>query len=567
MKNTDGALGVDRFKSLLPKSAVHIDTNNAIIYTRVSTAEQMETNFSLETQKKHCLEYAIKNNMNVIAEFGGTYESAKTEDRKEFKKMLLFLNANKDKISYLIVYSLDRFSRSGEQAMVLAGKLKKLGVNLVSITQPTDLNSDMGVFYQNLLLLFGKLDNDMRRTKTITGMRERLLSGYFCGKAPIGYVNVPGVPRSESIVMNEKAKWIKKAFEWKLNEQISNVEIAARLQNVGINLTSKRLTIILRNPFYCGILIGNILGDEIVEGKHPPLISKEMFWQVQATLDGTHSGYSVSSGNEKYPLKQFVICDRCNTALTGYMVKKKKLDYYKCNKIGCGCNASVAKLHQGFIDLLSSFIVEKKFHEPLKHMMSNVIRELGKDRVQMRKQYLEALQKIESRIEKIEENFAIGEINSELYTKFSKKYSKEKQEIETQIKEEAMDLSNLEICLEKALKISANLPEMWELEEYKIKKRLQKLVFPEGIRYNKQTNTYRTTKVNSIFSLIPHGKRLLEEQKSGNSNEELPISAFVPGAGIEPARPQWPQDFKYYATLQNATKRDIWEQKKAKGCL
>ncbi len=532
MKKLESVNGIDRFKSLLPKSSARISTNNAIIYTRVSTAEQMETNFSLETQKKHCLDYASKNNMIVVSEFGGTYESAKTEDRKEFKKMLLFLSENKDKISYLIVYSLDRFSRSGEQAMVLAGKLKKLGVNLVSVTQPTDLNSDMGVFYQNLLLLFGKLDNDMRRTKTITGMRERLLSGYFCGKAPVGYVNVPGVPRSEAIIMNEKAKWIKKAFEWKLNEQISNVEIASRLQNVGINLTSKRLTIILRNPFYCGILIGNILGDEIVEGKHPPLISKDVFWQVQAILDGTHYGYSISNENEKYPLKQFVICDRCNTALTGYLVKKKGLDYYKCNKIGCGCNASVVKLHEGFVEVLSDYKIEEKFHDPLKHMMSNVIKELGKDRVQMRKQYLEALKKTESKIEKIEENFALGEINTELYTKFSKKYLKEKQEIEKQIKEQAIDLSNLEICLEKALKISANLPEMWELEGYKIKKRLQYLVFPEGIRYNKQLNTYRTTKVNSIFSLIPHGMRLLEEQKSGNSNEELPISAFVPGKGV-----------------------------------
>ena len=39
----------------------------------------------------------------------------------------------------------------------------------------------------------------------------------------------------------------------------------------------------------------------------------------------------------------------------------------------------------------------------------------------------------------------------------------------------------------------------------------------------------------------------------------------VPGTRIELVQPQWPQDFKYYATLQNATKQDKREQKEAKG--
>jgi site-specific DNA recombinase len=54
---------------------------NAVIYTRVSTKEQADTNQSLETQKKYCLQYALKNYLNVLGFFGGTYESAKTEER------------------------------------------------------------------------------------------------------------------------------------------------------------------------------------------------------------------------------------------------------------------------------------------------------------------------------------------------------------------------------------------------------------------------------------------------------------------------------------------------------
>ena len=165
---------VQRFKSLLPKKNFRAETNKAIIYTRVSTSEQAENNHSLETQKKYCLEYAEKNNLNVAEQFGGTYESARTEDRKEFQRMMNYIMQNRGEISHLIVYSIDRFSRSGEYAMIIVAELADLGVNLISVTQPTD-NTDIGKFYKNLLLLFGKFDNDTRRSKTVTGMRERLL--------------------------------------------------------------------------------------------------------------------------------------------------------------------------------------------------------------------------------------------------------------------------------------------------------------------------------------------------------------------------------------------------------
>ena len=48
-------------------------TNNCVIYTRVSTKEQADTNMSLETQKKGCEAYVLKYGYNVLAYFGGTY--------------------------------------------------------------------------------------------------------------------------------------------------------------------------------------------------------------------------------------------------------------------------------------------------------------------------------------------------------------------------------------------------------------------------------------------------------------------------------------------------------------
>lgn len=65
------------------KKKEEIKGGNAIIYTRVSSSEQVDGQ-SLEVQQDKCREYAQSHSYTVIAEFGGTYESAKSDkERKE----------------------------------------------------------------------------------------------------------------------------------------------------------------------------------------------------------------------------------------------------------------------------------------------------------------------------------------------------------------------------------------------------------------------------------------------------------------------------------------------------
>ena len=89
-----------------------VKTGNCVIYTRVSTKEQADNNMSLHTQRRYCEQFATKNSYTIMGYFGGTYESAQTDERKEFNNMLYFVKKSSEKISYIIVYSVDRFSRS-----------------------------------------------------------------------------------------------------------------------------------------------------------------------------------------------------------------------------------------------------------------------------------------------------------------------------------------------------------------------------------------------------------------------------------------------------------------------
>src|ERR1044072_5141892 len=81
-----------------------MSVKGAIVYTRVSSKEQAENNLSLDFQKKVIEEYALKQELPVIGYFGGTYESAKTDGRKEFLRMLGFIKKHKGKVSHILVY-------------------------------------------------------------------------------------------------------------------------------------------------------------------------------------------------------------------------------------------------------------------------------------------------------------------------------------------------------------------------------------------------------------------------------------------------------------------------------
>jgi len=67
------------------KVSAKVKTNNCVIYTRVSDIKQVE-NLSLEVQLKYSQQFAKKQGLEVKAVFGGTHESAKTDERKEFQR-------------------------------------------------------------------------------------------------------------------------------------------------------------------------------------------------------------------------------------------------------------------------------------------------------------------------------------------------------------------------------------------------------------------------------------------------------------------------------------------------
>jgi DNA invertase Pin-like site-specific DNA recombinase len=523
------------FKSFAKTSkvAIRAKSNNAVIYTRVSDKKQ-EHNYSLGTQKKQCLEFARRNNFNVVGFYGGTYESAKTDERKEFQQMLNFVKRSKENIGHIIVFDESRFSRTGTHGMYIAETLAKQGIILHSALTGTDATTISGRLHQQIKFVFSNHDNEVKKERVILGMVDKMREGYWPAVAPIGYDQVT-VNKVQRITINEKGKLIRKAFEWKAELGLSNVEIIARLKELGLNIPEQTLSRVFKNPFYCGILSHNLLDGEVLEGKHEKLISKELFLKVNGILSANHSGYKNNLESEPHPLKKFVRCGDCESGFAGYEVKKKGIHYYKCRKKGCKCNKSAKFMHKLFEDTLACLSINPALKDLLKDELEETFLQHNAEQIEAEKALRIKLNEVNKKIETLEERFAFGEIEKELYDKFIFRLREERNEISRSLSESSFESSNLSKMVEKSLELACNLQNIWNLGNYRIREKLQYLVFPQGILFDRKNEVFRTREINSIFLQIALVSQNLGTKKEGETGASPSLSHLVIPEGFEPA--------------------------------
>jgi hypothetical protein len=126
------------------------------------------------------------------------------------------------------------------------------------------------------------------------------------------------------------------------------------------------------------------------------------------------------------------------------------------------------------------------------------------------------------------------EIPYELFLEFKKGYENEKKEIEDILAKEVKGVSNPEECIDFALHYAPKLPSLWSSAGYTEKQRLQFLVFPKGMFYDKKKDECRTDEVNGVFSYIADVAQVFEQSKSRNSKKKFDVAALVDPTRIEP---------------------------------
>lgn len=506
--------------------------NTCVIYTRVSGKEQ-EEGYSLDTQKRECEEFASKNGYEIMGHFGGTYESAKNDERKEFNRMLQFIKRSKTKVSYIVVYMLDRFSRSGANAIYIKEQLKSQGIYIQSVKQPIDGSTSSGDFQQNIHMIFSHYDNQLRKERCMAGTREALMRGVWCAHTPIGYDKVV-VNGETTLVVNSTGKLLRKAFYWKVNENLSSEQCRERLANLGLKVSHQKLSTIFRNPFYCGMISHNLLEGRLVEGKHEKLISKEIFLKVNEIQNKNSYGYKQTPEQINVPLKVFVRCEKCGVGLTGYVVKRKNLWYYKCRSKGCCVNKSSEALNGLFESVLTDYTLDPQYAGLMAELLKTEFDERTRDNEETVRLLKEQYQEISRKLDRLEERFMSEEITKELYLKYAEKHKEEQVKIQRDLQQFELGSSNPEDCARLIVGYAQDLRKMWLSGDYVDRQKLQNYLFPAGIPYNKEKGLVRTNDYNSVFLWIAHKQGELGQKKCGIPSLNLDDAALVAGDGFEP---------------------------------
>ena len=355
----------------------------------------------------------------------------------------------------------------------------------------------------------------------------------WCCNPPIGY-DIVRSNGQKKIVCNAIAPYIKQAFLWKANDQLNNVEIHQRLVAKGIKISHQRVCDIFNNPFYCGLLTHQALNGEIVEGKQEKLISRELFLKVNGIVSQRKQGYRIKEINDEIPLKRFVKCENCGQYLRGYEAYKNKKYYYKCNTLGCNSNKRADELHDTFLQLMHQYSMHPNADIVclIKKEMTALYHQMTEESELNRNQQQQQINKLKQQMDRLEERFIMEEIDKEMFTKYKQKFTTERHQIEQEMAKSTNRVSNLDKCIEMAIQFSAKLPSMWGLGGYESKQKLQYLLFPEGIVYDKKSDHCRTPRVNAVFSYIAAISSLSDKKITGNISDDEDVSRLVVRPGF-----------------------------------
>ena len=383
--------------------------------------------------------------------------------------------------------------------------------------------------------MLNNFDNRAKSDRTKINTREVMLKGYWPYTTPLGYNNLNKKHRAclHEYVITDEGKVLKKAFFLKAEGKLSNLEIIAIMNAKGVRLTQKNFRSILSNTFYAGYVTGKLLNGKLIIGKHPALIDLKTFLAANDMLQNASSANIPKQyRHEEVPLKIFVRDEMSGQPLSGY--KTKGNWYYKTKNVATPVNISAKKLNSLFISNLSNYEYKEEYKPTIKKLMLEKIKARLSNAVDESKLLRKTITEKKGQLESLEEKFIMGEITKELYNKYSIRYNDEIQLLNSELEKSYIKSSNFEKAVEKCLEIAQNISSAWNSAGFENKQRLQKLVFPEGIGYNKEEGVVRTSKINSLFSEIAPLARVVADMKKGNSLQNCLKSLPVTWIGFEP---------------------------------
>ena len=507
--------------------------NGAVIYVRVSTDEQANGPLNLNNQDKRCREYCRQKGLSILEVFVDPGESARSTDRREFQRMLAFCKAHRRDVGFVVVQDLSRFARNLQDQAQTINELGRLNVLVRSTYEPNIDETAAGRLAANIYGTFNQYFSDALSEKMIDRTRAAVSAGRFPWPAPIGYRNVGDRSGGPNIVPDpDRAPLIRKAFELVASGLHKNADVLRMITEEGLRTRSNRplsqqtFHAMLRKPVYCGWVCPPSMEDLRVKGQHEPIVSEELFEQVQQVLSGKRlSAAPKRKNNPAVPLKWFVKCEVCGTPLTGGFVKGRTKKYvrYWCRKKSClAVKLSKEKLESEFVALLRRLRPTPETVAAFPKIAAKVWAEKQGDAektINKLKARLEEQKRLKAELLKAKLR---GEVSQSDYAQANAEFAADMSATVEQLRAATSNRATLETFLRFAELLLMDIAGAWQIAGAEQRQRVQNLLFQDGLHYSPNSGILNRSN-SSLFSML-----------EGLTDEKCMLAS---PAGFEPALP------------------------------
>ena len=329
------------------------------IYTRKSSDEGLDQDFnSLDAQHEACTAYIASQRHEGWIPDKTRYDdggiSGGTLERPALKRLLADIDGGR--IQMIVVYKIDRLTRSLADFAKLVERLDQAGCSFVSVTQAFNTASSMGRLTLNVLLSFAQFEREVTaeriRDKIAASKKKGLWMG---GVPPLGYDPHPDPKVRGLVVIADEARVVEAIFQ--LYDRLGCLNAVAReAEQRGLRskrhhfrtgrvqggnvFTRGQIYALLRNPIYLGKIKHK---DKVWDGLHDAIISEDLWQCVQGKLQAASARPRTRINNQsgsKLPPAPLTgkLRDETGDRMTPTHTKRhgRQLRYYVSNRLISG---------------------------------------------------------------------------------------------------------------------------------------------------------------------------------------------------------------------------------------
>ena len=274
----------------------------AALYMRVSTDAQFEEGYSIEQQKEMLEAYCKAKRIEEYECYIDPGFSGSNIERPAMQNLIR--DIREGRITHVLVYKLDRLSRSQKDTLYLIEDVFNThDVTFTSLNENFDTSTPTGKAMLGMMSVFAQLERETIRERTRMGMLGRLKEGYWPGGArtPFGYDYDSA---QGTLVPNADAARVERCFELLIAGY--SPDNIARMLGFKYDNTVRN---ILGRKTYLGLIEYNGV---CYPGRHAPLVSQEVFARAQRILDQRAARREWTS---QYLLTGLLVCGRCGAKM------------------------------------------------------------------------------------------------------------------------------------------------------------------------------------------------------------------------------------------------------------